>query len=256
MENKVLKYNKYNFVKENFKLNESSELGDMQMGLGGLAGPGFGFSVDNTLSIYSDGTTPYIDTYQRMSGIINDLTKVMRGLNDTIANSSTVKQIDLFLEDIENFQKLKILRIYPNNSLKLDIFISFEFNEEEFFGVYRSFNNNYKKTKLDSDLFTDPRMKYIDKEYYLKLSNYFYKVLYNWFIPKEGYYQIIDEQLIVDDYLGQKFKIKKDAIIEVKSFSVDKDNEPYIVLKYKNDSYMINKNDFYYFKYRTEFKNS
>lgn len=255
MKKRILKYNKYSFLKENFKLNETSEFSDMQLGLSNLVGPGYGFAHDSSLSIYSDGTTPYLDTYQRMSGIINDLTKVMTNLNSTLANTTSRKNVDLFLEDVENYTKLKILRIYQNETLKLDVFISFEFNDEEFFGVYRNFNNFYKKTKLDSDIFTDPRLSYIDKEYYLKLSNYIYKILYNWFIPNEGFYLVIDNELIVNNYMGQKVKIKKDSIIEVKSFNVDKDNEPYIILKYKNDTYTIYKNDYFYFKYRTEFKN-
>jgi hypothetical protein len=235
MKNRILKYNRYNFLKENNLIKESSEFTDAQLGLSSLVGPGYGFASDPQISAYSDGASPFIDTYTRMSAIVNDINRVMKGLYTTIANTNSQKNIDLFLEDISEYKNLKILRIYQNTSLKLDVFISFDFNEEEFFGVYKSFNNGFKKPKLDSELFTDPRMSYMDKEYYLKLNNYLFKILNNWFIPKEGLYEILTDSLIVNDYLGNKLKISKGSIIEVKKWNMDSDNEPYIILQYKND---------------------
>jgi len=248
----VIKYNKYNFIVENFPadmLNESSEFGDMQMGqLSNPLGPGFGFAQDPQLSIYSDGSGPYIDNYQRLSRTVQDLARVMKNLYGAGAISISKHKLDYFLEDVEDFQNLKILRIFVNPRLDLDVFISFSFMEEEFFGVYRNYNG-IDKPKLDTDLFSDPRFSYIDNEYRLKTSNYFYKILYNWFIPSPGEYKVLTDELGVKNSLGENHLIKKGKTVTVKGYNTDADGKAFLMLNYRDDIYKIIGNDFYFFKY-------
>jgi len=248
----VIKYHKYNFIVDNFPpdmLNESTEFGDMQMGqLSNPLGPGFGFAQDPSLSIYSDDSSPYIDNYQRLSRTVQDLARVMKNLYGAGAISISKHKLDYFLEDVEDFQNLKILRIFQNQKLHLDVFISFVFMEEEFFGVYRDFNG-LDKPKLDTDLFSDPRFSYIDGEYKLKMSNYFYKILYNWFIPTVGDWKVLTDELDVKNSLGDNHIIKKGATIKIKGYNTDADNRSFLMLNYKEDVYKITGNNFYFFKY-------
>ena len=248
----IIKYHKYNFILENFPtdmLSESSEFGDGQMGqLSNPLGPGFGFASDPSMSIYSDGSSPYIDNYQRLSRTVQDLSRVMKNLYGAGAISISKHKLDYFLEDVEDFQNLKILRIFQNPKLILDVFISFVFMEEEFFGVYRNFNG-IDKPKLDTDLFSDPRFSYIDGEYKLKMSNYFYKILYNWFIPSVGDYKVLTDELKVKNSMGDNHIIKKGKTITIKGYNTDADNRAFLMLLFKNDIYKIEGNDFYFFKY-------
>lgn len=248
----IIKYNKYNFIVENFPddmLNESTEFGDMQMGqLSNPLGPGFGFATDPTMSIYSDDSSPYIDNYQRLSRTVQDLARVMKNLYGAGATSISKHKMDYFLEDVDDFQNLKILRIFENTKLNLDVFISFVFMEEEFFGVYRNYNG-IDKPKLDTDLFHDPRFSYIDNEYRLKMSNYFYKILYNWFIPSVGEWKVLVDELNVKNSLGDNCIINKGKTIKVKGYNTDADNRSFLMINFKDDIYKITGNDFYFFKY-------
>jgi len=248
----IIKYNKYNFIIENFPsdmLVESSEFGDMQMGqASNPLGPGYGFAQDPSLSIYSDDSSPYVDNFQRLSRTVQDLARVMKNLYGAGGLSISKHKLDYFLEDVEEFQNLKILRIFQNQKLSLDVFISFVFMEEEFFGVYRDFNG-IDKPKLDTDLFTDPRFTYIEGEYRLKTSNYFYKVLYNWFIPTIGDYIVLADELNVKNSMGDNNIIKKGKTLTVKGYNTDADNKSFLMLNFKNDIYKITGNDFYFFKY-------
>lgn len=251
---KIISYNKYQFLVDNWPiqpLNETSDFANAQMGqVNNPLGPGYGFATDPQMSIYSDGNNPYVDNYTRLSQIVADLGRVMKELQGVTSNSLTAR-IDYFLEDIEEYQNLKILRIFTNTNLKLDVFISFDFMEEEFFGVYRNFNG-INEPKLDSDLLSDPRFNYIDKEYYIKLKNYIFKILYNWFIPAPGDYKVLADELKMRNSMGQTVHVKKKAIIYVKGYNTDADNNPFVIIKYKNDIYEITQNDYFYFKYRTE----
>ena len=251
---KIISYNKYQFLMDNFPLeplNETSDFSNSQMGqVNNPLGPGYGFAQDPQMSIYSDANNPYIDNYTRLSQIVADLGRVMKGLQGATADSLTGK-IDYFLEDIEEYQNLKILRIFVNTNLNLDVFISFDFMEDEFFGVFRNFNG-INEPKLDTDLMSDPRFGYINKEYYIKLKNYIYKILFNWFIPTPGDYKVLADELKMRNSMGQTVLVKKNLTIYVKGYNTDADNNPFVIVKYKNDIYDITKNDYFYFKYRTE----
>lgn len=251
---KIISFNKYNFLIENYPLEllkESSEFAQMQMGqVNNPLGPGYGFAQDPTMSIYSDDVNPYVDNYARLSQVVADLGRVMSELQDSVSNSFRNK-VDYFLEDIEDYQNLKILRIFQNTNLKLDIYLSFDFMEEEFFAVFRNFNGLNEPT-FDSDLFSDPRFSYINKEYYLKLKNYLYKILYNWFIPSPGDYKILADKITMRNSMGQIVSLKNNATIYVKGYNVDANNDPYIIIRYKDDIYEITKNDYFFFKYWTK----
>ena len=252
---KIVKYNQYKFLQENFPLqllNESSEFVDMQMDMmPNPLGPGFGFAQANdpTMSIYSDDSSPYVDNYARVSQMVNDLTRVMNNVMGDIRADIKLHKLDYFLEDIEEFNNLKILRIFKNSDMFIDVFISFELHEEEFFGVYKSFNG-INDPKLKTDLFTDPRFSYIDTEYYLKLTKYLYKILYNWFIPTVGEYKVL-QAFSVKDNMGSKIVLKKDSVFRVKGHN-EESGKLYIIVKYKEDIYTINDNDYYFFNYWTE----
>lgn len=253
---KIISYNKYKFLIDTWPLeplNESSDFSNAQMGqTNNPLGPGYGWAQDPQMSIYSDGSNPYLDNYARLSQIVTDLGRAMKELQGTASNSLKNK-IDYFLEDIEEYQNLKILRIFVNTNMKLDVYISFDFMEEEFFGVFRNFNG-INDPKLDSDLFTDVRFNYMDKEYVIKLKNYLFKILYNWFIPSPGNYKVLVDELKMKNSMGQIVTIKKGVMIYVKGYNTDADNNPFILVKYKDGVYEISKNDYFYFKYWTEKK--
>lgn len=244
---KLLKFNKFKFLK---KINESTEFADMQLGQlsVGALGSSNSTAFDPSLRVYSDDSSAYIDNYARMSTMNNDLTRIFQDLGSFVSNNMR-HNFDYFLEDIEEYRSIKILRIFINNNLKLDIFISFIFMEEEFFGVFRNYNG-LNEPRFDSDIFTDDRFsRRIDKEYYIKLNNYFYKVLYNWFIPSPGEYVTLDE-IKTKNPLGEIFTIPKNTRVEVKGYNTDQDNDPFLMIKYKKNIYKITKNNYFFFKYR------
>jgi hypothetical protein len=252
---KVISYNKYKFLLENFPsdmmIKESSEFADAQLSQSSNPlGPGYGFATDPTMSIYGDGSSPYFDNYARMSQMVQDLTRVMKQLGGDF-HSIAADRSDYFLDDVDEYTNLKILRTFINGNSHVDVFISFVFMEEEFFGVYRDFNG-INKPKLDSDLFSDHRFGYMDREYYIKLNNYIYKILYNWYIPTPGEYTVMSDEIRVQDSMGEMHVFNKGTVIYVKGYNTDSNNNPFLIIKKGTDIFKITNNDFYYFKYRCE----
>ena len=141
--------------------------------------------------------------------------------------------------------------MYENKNLKLDIFVSFEFNEQEIFGVFRNFNGLTKPPALSApELFENGQYPYIDKEYILKLNNFLYKKLYNWFKPEPGLYINLKENNVIKDEMGRQLFLNKGKIIEVMGYNEDENNDPFAILKMKDQTYYIEKNNFYWINWR------
>ena len=242
---KILNFNKYNFILESYSdFNQFSQNGVGPSPLG----PGYGMAIDPKMSMYGHADSPYLDQYYRTPMMVNNLVGIMKDINKNNVNNYGAVKYDLFLEDCDEYTDLKILRININANMTIDVYISFFFGEEEFFGVFKKFND-IQRESFRTDLFSDGRYGYIDKEYKLKLDNYFRKILSKWFRPKKGWFVNLKDQVAVRNNMGSKIMIPKNAKIEVKASNEDKDGNSYIQFLYKGETYVINKNDYYYFNY-------
>lgn len=251
---KIYDFKRYTFLNETKLIKEGSEFLQYQFGIEPMGTQGGGgqyaFAQDPTSSYYNYQDSPYTDFYARQSGLVDNLDRLiksLRGQTDFI-----YKDNNPFLEDIDNFNNIKILRIFENNNLKLDIYLSFKYNDDEFFGVFRNFNG-LAKPKFESELFHDAGYQYrFDGEYKLKLGNYFYTKLKKWFIPENGLYKNLKPDNRVRDSIGKLYEMNSNQIVEVLGYNMDSNNKPYINIKIKDSTYQIQGNDYYYFKWRFE----
>lgn len=247
---KISKFSRYSFLNE-MKLNESEflqyQFGIEPMGTAG-GGGAYQFAQDPRSSYYNYQDSPYTDFYARQSGLVanlNQAVKNIRGQSDII-----YKDENAFLEDINLYNNIKILRMFENNNLKLDIFLSFEYNDKEYFGALRNFNG-LAKPKFESELYYEPEYQYrFDSEYKLKLGNFFYKKLEKWFIPDKGLYRNLKSDNRLKDNMGKLYEMQANQVVEVLGYNFSSDNKPYIIIKHKDHTYHVENNDYYYFKWR------
>jgi len=180
-------------------------------------GPGYGFAVDPKLSIYSDQDSPYVDQYVRTPWMVKQLKGIVDKVLQTTGNIYAGAKFDKFMEDLDELKNLKILRINRKNN-GIDVFVSFEFEEDEFFGVFRNFGK-YGQQDFDTELYSDGRFPYITANYRLKLTNFFYKVLCSWFTPKNSRYVAMKDVMARDEY-GKELFIKDKTVITVVNSSL------------------------------------
>ena len=117
-----------------FVIFEGSEFNQYNMGAEtqNPFGAGYGFATDAGLSIYSDDNNRFQDFYARSAGTTNKLMQIAKDSGKKLFDDPRFnRKNDRFLQDSEFYKNLKILRMVENKSLKLDIFVSFEFNEQE-----------------------------------------------------------------------------------------------------------------------------
>lgn len=246
---KLFNFNHFKFINEHL-ITEDSEFNQYIFGGQGVSplGPGYGFASDPRMSIFGIQDSPYVDYYSRKTGMINDLMNVIK---KTYKPNSHDYKFDYFIEDLDQYENIKILRMNENQQMKLDIFISFDFKEKEYFGVFKNFNTDFNKPTFVSELYESREFEYIDYGYQLKLENYLFKILSNWFIPHKGFYKNLKENNIIKNEFGATQKLKKDYIIEV--LGNQKIDNNYIVnVLYKKENYFITGNDYYWFNWRYE----
>lgn len=236
---------------DNNLILEYSEFNQYQLGIDvqNPLGPGYGFATDPSLSIYGqDQGSPYTDYYARKGGLVSRLNNISkRSLSDIDQSILRAKQ-DLFLDDLDSYSNFKILRIFINDSYHLDIFISFYFEDEEFFGVFKSFDW-VTQADFQTDMFSDPRFSYMDKEYRLKLSKYIENILDKWFRPKKETYKVLKEHCPVKNDMGNIKHLKKNSLVNIKGVDYEKDGQPYIIMKHKDKKYYLKDKNYYFFNY-------
>ena len=249
---KVLKYSRYCFI--NNSLLEGSEFLQYQfgiepMGTQGGGGGNYAFAQDPRMS-YNIQDSPYTDFYARQSGLVNNLNQIMKGVRGQ--SDLIYKDTNAFLEDINLYKNIKILRMFENNNLKLDLFLSFEYDDKEYFGSFKNFNG-LVRPRFESEVFYEPDYQYrFDSEYKLKLGNFFFKKLEKWFIPEKGIYKNLKPDNRVKTTMGKLHEMKNEQVVEVLGYNMTADNKPYVIIKVKDQTYHVENNDYYYFKWRFE----
>lgn len=241
-----------NLKKSNINLIlEYSEFNQYQLGIDSVnpLGPAYGFAIDPGLSIYgTDQDSPYVDYYSRNAGSMNRLSSITKSSSRMTDTQIKLKSDD-FIEDIDKYSGFKILRIFRNESLYIDVYISFMFEDEEFFGVFNNYNQPYVKNMLKSEMFKRPDFDYINHEYILKVSNYIRNKLDNWFRPEEGIYKCLKDDCHVRNKMGQNVKLKQNSTYNIIGSSINKDSKPYVIIIINDEEYRLVNNDYYYFNY-------
>lgn len=241
---KYTKKNK-NLILEYSEFNQYQLSIDIQNPLG----PGYGFATDPELSIYGqDQDSPYKDYYARTGGSLSRLQAISNNALSGILGDDFRKNYDFFIEDMDEYKNFKILRIFNNLELYLDVFISFEFKDDEFFGVFKNYNSP-NKSVLKTELYNDTRYYYINGEYKIKLNGYIKNILNKWFIPKYEFYKNLKKDLNVKNNMGDYKHIKFNSIIKYIGIDTEKDGNPFIVIEQNDEKFFIKNNDYYFFNY-------
>lgn len=251
---KILKFSKYSFLNETGLIKEGSEFLQYQFGIEPMGTQGGGgqyqFAQDPSSSYYNYQDSPYTDFYARQSGLVANLNQIIKGVRNQ--TDTIYKNPDAFLEDINLYKNFKILRIFENNNLKIDVFLSFEYDDNEYFGALKNFNG-LVKPKFESELFYEQEFQYrFNSEYKLKIGNFIAKKIEKWFIPEKGIYKNLKNENKVKDSMGKLYEMKAEQVVEVLGYNKNTNNEPYIIIKFKDHTYHVEGNDYYFFKWRFE----
>jgi len=204
-----------------------------------------GGGYNNQANDYSLSSDPSDRHEMGLKNSIFRLTSIVRNMIDS--GSIQVGQNADF-SDIENITEFKILRMYKNINMLIDIYVTFVVDDYEYWGVFKNYGG-IAKADFKSEAHQDPDFT---KNFLMKLEGLLLKALSRFFTPKKGMYKALTEVVVQDKY-GIKHTIDKDKAIKVEDVMYDEEDS-YIQLDVKtgrndNETFYIKNIDYYYFNY-------
>jgi len=199
-------------------------------------------SQANDSSLSADATDRF-DMHMKNS--IFRLTSIIRTMID---NDGIQIGHNADFSDIEKITELKILRMFKNISLLLDIYISFVIDDKEYYGVFTNYGS-IRKSIFKSEVIQNPEY---NKNFIMKLEGLLLKALSRFFTPKKGMYKSNTDVLVQDKY-GVKHTIDKGKPIKVEDV-INDEGDSYIQLDVKtgrntNETFFLKGIDYYFFNY-------
>lgn len=181
------------------------------------------------------------DAYDRHVDHIRQMNFRLNNLLNTIGSTNNVYNLkqDSPIDGLA-ISNLKILRTVNKDSVEIDLYISFMFNDKEYYGEIKDFVHN---PRLESEVFTDPDL-YLTKAWVIKIKGLIVKVIKQWMNIQRGKYTALKDIQSVDTETGNLIIIKEDTpIIVLRSL---KDS---IIAQYDNKKVEISGLNFYFFNY-------
>ena len=177
----------------------------------------------------------HIDNIRISNVRLNTILNTVKASSNNIYNSKK----DSILDGMD-ITDLKILRMFPNNEIDLDVYISFKLDDKEYFGVIQKF---ITQPKVSTEAFTDPDL-HTTKEWAIKTKGTLIKVIKNWMnIPPSKWVALKDIQC-TDVNTGGFVLIAKDTPIKVMRTL---DNT--IIVSHNDTVCELKGMNFYYFNY-------
>jgi hypothetical protein len=216
-------------------INESlSEFGFQQFGLSGL----------NTAAVEPKDPTLSLDAWDKHKNNLRDQFARLQGILQNVFSTysgSYIKSVNLNIEELTN---LYIHRIYKNNVLGIDIQIKFEYENENYYGVFK----NYTSSEVDfrSNILSIPIIA-LHPENKIKIVGILKKCLNEWFKPYEGLYKTLKDVKVYND-MGDIFYIEKGSVVIVDEV-LRENNKPIIYLLFRDKRYYLCDIDYYFFNY-------
>lgn len=167
----------------------------------------------------------------RLNHIYKDISRTKSGFN-----LRTHSKIDVV--DIEN---IKILRIYKQDDIHYNFYITFEIGGNEYYGVIRRFGSN--REEFTSEAFSDPYLN-LSYEWTIRAKGNIIKAIKQWLIPAKGTYKALNDQYFTDVNSGTLYYIK-----EGDTFKLFKSKEDRHFIEFNNKIGELSNNFFIYFNY-------
>lgn len=195
------------------------------------------------MSMHVDDPSLSINAFDKHQNAIRDAISRLDGLMKNIYNSTGFKGLKAKLSlDNQNLQSLKILRIVNSNNVNYNIYISFNINDVEYWGVIKNVLD--RDPEFNSEVFKDFDLLQT-KEWVIKIKGLIVKTIKSWLRVENGKYRLINDNITCYSVeTGRMVCIEQGTEIDViRSY----DNK--IVIKYNNEYYNLLNNNFVYFNF-------
>lgn len=228
-----------------YKFEEFSLLENGSPGFATSGGYPQSSNFNSQVNDYSLSSNPS-DTYA--AGMKSSIFKLTSIISDLISNGGLQIGHQSDFSDIEKIEEFKILRMYKNVKMLLDIYVTFVVDDVEYWGVFRDYGG-FSKSIFKSEAHMCGEYT---RNFLMKLEGILLKALDRFYTPKKGMYKLYTNTVVQDKY-GVKHTILKDKSVKVEDVINDK-QDSYIQIDVKtgrndNETFYLKGIDYYYFNY-------
>lgn len=214
---RILKFQELN------KLNENTEL-QWNMTGGNPTMPGNNSTMDNVVDYNLS-----VDGYDRFALSQQGMVKRLNNMMGNFFDQGPIMELEV--ENLDELKHLKVLRIIKNNEGNLNIFITFEMDDTEYYGVFWNYGG-MMPPKFVSEI--QKMNGYIAKDKFARLQGILLRTIEKWFEDLSDSYVLINDQQMAYDYMGNGYVIKKGTKVLYLDSNLNP-NHRYIKIRVKID---------------------
>jgi len=199
---------------------------------------------DNTpMAVHVDNPQLSTDAFDKHVDNIRSSNVRLNGILNVLSNSGGVFNFRKDkMEDGLDITNLKILRMYPNNDINLDVYISFIISNIEYYGVIKNFMD--ETPQVHSEAFRDPKV-FASKEWIIKVKGLLIKTIRQWLNVEPGKYQALKSVQCTTEDTGELVEIKMNTKFDVlMNYDYSK-----IVVDINSINCILTGMNFFYFNY-------
>lgn len=167
------------------------------------------------------------------------LNSIMGGVMNTNTWAALRKAL---MSDRQEITALKILRILPNNAGDWDVYVEFNIDEKDYWGVIR--NITTRDATLTSEVFKDMTNLMVSKEWIIRTKGIVQKTIKKFLTPQQGEWRSLKEIIAVDINTGEEKILNGGTVIKVERAF---DNR--IVFSISNKYYQLTGANWIYFNW-------
>ena len=172
------------------------------------------------------------NSLHKLNDLYKDISQSTTGVN--LRSGETIDSSDI--------KKIKILRIYPKDDIYMNVYFTFEIDDEEYYGVINKINS--PNSSVSSEIFRD-RLVHGSKEWVIRIKGNISKAINQWLSPISMDYLTLKELDVIDEITGELLLIPSDT--KIKLIRVMGGDE--MLILYNDRNYILSGNNFFYFNY-------
>jgi len=193
-------------------------------------------------SVHVDDPSLSINAFDKHEDIVRNAISKIGTLSKALQNTTGYRALKSKLSlDDQDIKDLKIIKIVKSTSYKYDVYIKFNIDGEEYWGVITDILTN---PEFKSEVFKDFDLLQT-KEWVIKTKGLIIKGIKGWMKPQFGKFKLINDEVVCySSKTGKLLNLPKGSIVEVlKSY----DNR--IIFEYDREQYSLTGDNFIYFNW-------
>lgn len=191
---------------------------------------------------YSHDPQLGMDSYDQHASTVLSATRRLNSILSTLNNSGFIYSVtnDRLINGQE-IKDIKIQRMYPNGANNLDVYLTFDILDKEYYGVIKNFDTINPEVR--SEVFSEPTL-ITSREWIIRTQGLLLKCVRLWMEIEKGEYLAMKDILVTGTLTGNLYTLTKGSKIKVLKCYDNK-----LIIEQKGIECLMDGLNYYYFNW-------